>query len=244
MAAARAGVSRYLIFPVTLALIALAMSGPLVAAKNGGNSTNAHLCQKDGWQTLTTSAGSSFANQDDCVAYAAGGGTLYEAFTLSIGNGGADGEVGAGFQTFDGGTTWSPVGYCATGSDGTENRFALEFPLTDLPTGATISSASLALRTAGYVVAKQTAIYGYAGDGSITAADVTVSGTPVLFTPTTDSERESHDVTSLLTSDVVDSGWAGFSLRQSPLIVFAAAGWDCPSNVDYPILTIDYSLPA
>ncbi len=41
-----------------------------------GNSANAKLCQKNGWQSLYRSTGEPFASQDDCVAYAAKGGTL------------------------------------------------------------------------------------------------------------------------------------------------------------------------
>ena len=41
-----------------------------------GNSSNAKLCQKGGWMGLATSDGAAFANQGECVSYAAGGGTL------------------------------------------------------------------------------------------------------------------------------------------------------------------------
>ena len=47
-----------------------------VATATGGNSPNAKLCQKNGWKTLFRSDGSSFANQDECVSYAAKGATL------------------------------------------------------------------------------------------------------------------------------------------------------------------------
>src|SRR5262249_6532405 len=40
------------------------------------NSANAKLCQKGGWQTLLTSDGKPFASEQDCVSYAAKGGTL------------------------------------------------------------------------------------------------------------------------------------------------------------------------
>ena len=76
MAAARVGVSRFLVVPLSLALLALAMSAPLASAKNGGNSANAKICQKGGWQNYTTSDGTPFASEDDCTSYAAQGGTL------------------------------------------------------------------------------------------------------------------------------------------------------------------------
>lgn len=43
-----------------------------------GNSAAAHVCQKGGYLTLQSDNGQPFANQDDCVGYAAQGGTLYD----------------------------------------------------------------------------------------------------------------------------------------------------------------------
>src|SRR5918998_306241 len=45
-------------------------------AKNGGNSANAKQCQKGGWQNLMGSDGTTFASEQECVAFAAKGGTL------------------------------------------------------------------------------------------------------------------------------------------------------------------------
>lgn len=50
---------------------------------NGGNSANAKLCQKGGWQSLYRSDGSSFANQGQCVSYAAKGGALLQTAPIS-----------------------------------------------------------------------------------------------------------------------------------------------------------------
>lgn len=61
---------------VLCAALALTVGVATATAGNGGNSANAKLCQKDGWQTLYTSSGATFANQDDCVSYGAEGGTL------------------------------------------------------------------------------------------------------------------------------------------------------------------------
>jgi hypothetical protein len=63
---------------VCCAALALTV-GVATATAGGGNSANAKLCQKGGWQTLVRSDGSSFANQDECVSYAAKGGTLSSA---------------------------------------------------------------------------------------------------------------------------------------------------------------------
>ena len=55
--------------------VALALGVPSATA-GGGNSANAKLCQKGGWQMLVRADGSSFDSQADCVSYAAQGGTL------------------------------------------------------------------------------------------------------------------------------------------------------------------------
>jgi hypothetical protein len=56
-------------------VVALVWLAPTAVA-GGGNSGNAKLCQKNGWTTLVRSDGSSFANQGDCVSYAAQGNSL------------------------------------------------------------------------------------------------------------------------------------------------------------------------
>ena len=63
------------VFVVGLA-VALSVGVATAYAGNGGNSANAKLCQKNGWQTQYTSTGQSFTSQDACVSYAAKGGTL------------------------------------------------------------------------------------------------------------------------------------------------------------------------
>ncbi|MBD0330391.1 MAG: hypothetical protein ICV64_09860 [Thermoleophilia bacterium] len=69
-------------FPTTLTAVAvLAALGALVlasaaAAENGGNSANAKLCQKGGWEELVDADGGAFANAGACVSYAARGGTF------------------------------------------------------------------------------------------------------------------------------------------------------------------------
>jgi hypothetical protein len=55
--------------------VALAV-GVATAAADGGNSENAKLCQKAGWQSVFRSDGTPFSGQGDCVSYAAQGGTL------------------------------------------------------------------------------------------------------------------------------------------------------------------------
>ena len=68
---------------VVAGVLAVAVSvvgaGPAVAAK-GGNSDNAHRCQKGGWESAFTTTGGTFANQGDCVSYGAQGGTVLGPF--------------------------------------------------------------------------------------------------------------------------------------------------------------------
>ena len=106
----------------------------------------------------------------------------------------------------------------------------------------TVTSATLSLHTSAHDVAYQTAVYGYAGNGSIEPGDATPTGTPVFFTPTTSDDREVHDVTALVTPGVVAAGWAGFSVHQEPLRTTYAA-WSCPDATLYPVLTVNYTTP-
>lgn len=174
------------------------------------------------------------------VLAAAGGAVIGGGLSVSIGNGGADGEVGQGFDNVLG-TGWDPIPTCRAGNDFfTEYRFALEFPLDALPDDATITGATLAIRALTGAQSGQTAVLGYAGDGTVSADDVLVTGAPVLFTPAT-ALRETYDVSGLMSPQMVASGWAGFSVRHDPL-VGAIGTWDCPDAADFPILTIEYSL--
>ena len=60
---------------VLCAVFALTV-GVATANAGDGNSANAKLCQKGGWQSLFTATGGSFASEEACVSYAAQGGTL------------------------------------------------------------------------------------------------------------------------------------------------------------------------
>ena len=57
------------------AVLALSI-GISTATAGGGNSDNAKLCQKGGWQTLVGADGTVFTNEGDCVSFGAHGGTL------------------------------------------------------------------------------------------------------------------------------------------------------------------------
>jgi len=62
---------------------ALALSGAALAAKSG-NSANAKLCQKGGWQDLMDANGAAFANQDQCVSTGATGGAIYALAQITV----------------------------------------------------------------------------------------------------------------------------------------------------------------
>jgi hypothetical protein len=61
---------------VVVSAVAAAGVAAKPAGSGPGNSPNAKLCQKGGWQNFVRSNGTSFANEEQCTAYAAGGNTL------------------------------------------------------------------------------------------------------------------------------------------------------------------------
>jgi hypothetical protein len=61
----------------------LVFAGGALAAK-AGNSANAKLCQKAGWQTVMDSSAASFSSEDACVSYGAHGGAIYALASLEV----------------------------------------------------------------------------------------------------------------------------------------------------------------
>jgi hypothetical protein len=169
--------------------------------------------------------------------------------SISMGNGGADGEIGLGMVSIDGGP-WHSENLC--GDVGTlydihleawvEGRTSLEFPISALPAAATITSATLSLSHSGGNASETIAIYGYAGNGTIDPDDMVVTGTPIVFSsaaPVVDD----HDVTTMLTPEVISAGWFGFSIRAEPPVftdLGSAHSFECPEHLHYPVLTIEY----
>jgi uncharacterized repeat protein (TIGR01451 family) len=64
--------------------VALAFLLVTTTRAGGGNSANAMLCQKNGWQSLFRTDGTVFGNQGDCVSYGARGGKLNGPPVLTI----------------------------------------------------------------------------------------------------------------------------------------------------------------
>jgi hypothetical protein len=171
---------------------------------------------------------------------------------LVIGPGG--GEIGTGFVTTDGGSTWSlPDGSIVAGCGAafseasgsvpaSEFRSAIEFPLGQLPDGVVIewvelhmaaaepSDATLAIRT-------------YPGDGSIDPADIQVGGTPYPTVFTTAGVREAVYFAEDVSASARSAGWLGFSIRLDP-VVPATVTAVCPegdvSDLG-PLLVIGYT---
>ncbi|MGH2483717.1 MAG: hypothetical protein ACRDE9_04600 [Candidatus Limnocylindria bacterium] len=169
--------------------------------------------------------------------------------SISIGKGGADVEIGVGMVSIGGGP-WHSENFC--GDVGTlfdwnlqawvEARMALEFPIPTVPDGVTITSATLSLSHSSGNASETIAIYGYAGNGRIDAGDMVVTGTPIVFSSATPAV-DTHDVTAMLTPDVISADWAGFSIRVEPPVftrLGSAHSFECPEHLHFPVLTIDY----
>jgi hypothetical protein len=60
-----------------VAALVLSLGATSIVVARGGNAAAAHRCQMGGWMTLQGSSGQTFANQSECVSYAAGGNQLY-----------------------------------------------------------------------------------------------------------------------------------------------------------------------
>jgi hypothetical protein len=58
-------------------MVGLVVVGVVSPAGAASNAANAKLCQKNGWQSLESSNGATFANQEGCVSYGAHGGQLF-----------------------------------------------------------------------------------------------------------------------------------------------------------------------
>jgi hypothetical protein len=67
---------------------ALLFAATETALAGGGNSANAKKCHKNGWQTLVTSTGATFASEEECTSYAAHGGVLFALSAAPCLNGG------------------------------------------------------------------------------------------------------------------------------------------------------------
>lgn len=91
---------RKILAVITLIILIGSVAQPAMA--RGGNSANAKLCQKGGWELLQRTDGTTFSNQGACVSYSARGGDLVpiapirtpriytEQYTITDAHGGCD----------------------------------------------------------------------------------------------------------------------------------------------------------
>lgn len=89
---------------------------------------------------------------------------------------------------------------------------ALEFDISSIPSGATITSAGLRLRDSVASGSESLELYGYLGNGTITDGDMTAGSLLFSFTPNVIAT--SYNVTSFIQSLVNGTpSWAGFNIR-------------------------------
>ncbi len=117
-----------------------------------------------------------------------------------------------GFSTD--GTNWSGYSDCDAGAmPGPVTRAyrcAFEFSLESVPSGATVTGASLRMLTG--QGGEPVDLGGYAGDGAATLADLTAGSRILTFTPAYNSWQD-WDVTAFVGSLVTShAAWAGFNI--------------------------------
>src|SRR5262245_30318710 len=77
---------KYVWLVVAVLTVALSVGASTAFAAKGSNSENAKLCQKGGWEDLVRSNGTAFNSEQECVSYAAQGGTLMPKPTCTAGS--------------------------------------------------------------------------------------------------------------------------------------------------------------
>lgn len=129
-----------------------------------------------------------------------------------------------------------------------EERAALEFALAGLPSGATITAATLTVHVPAVPLPAApnfADVHGYAGDGTITAADLIVSNLVASFQVNVagpiDIALDPAFIQGLLTAD---ADFAGFMLRNvtNPSGVFSIWTVDSLAPQYNPYITIDYTI--
>jgi hypothetical protein len=128
----------------------LAPTAPLMVT-GGGNSLNAKSCQKNGWQSLVTSTGATFASETACTSYAAKGGTLYRKQTITF--------TSTNPSPANVGTTYTPT---ATATSG----LTVAITLDAASTGCSLSSGVVSFTAVGTCVVNAN----QAGDANYAAA--------------------------------------------------------------------------
>jgi hypothetical protein len=133
---------------VLCAALALTV-GVTTANAGGGNSGAAHACQKGGWMNLIRSDGTPFTSEDDCVSYAAQGGTLKPKPTCTAGSENFNEDaVGSQPTTFAGGTIDTAYGPAGVNPPGGVFGPGFGFANNNVFSGVTVNSFQLTFTNA------------------------------------------------------------------------------------------------
>jgi hypothetical protein len=130
---------------LVLGTVLLFTVGVATANAGGGNSANAKLCQKGGWQNLHRTDGSTFGNQGACVSYAAHGGKFVSGNSAKGVSQVLCESLGG---TYTAANLWTCNGWLNTGADDWNAKIqSLEAACAAdggiaLPTGGSIPGAS------------------------------------------------------------------------------------------------------
>jgi hypothetical protein len=73
-----------IILTAAVAAASIAVAGASATAAPGPNNQNAKKCQKGGYQSVYTSFAGTFSSEEQCVSYAARGGTLIGPFAGKV----------------------------------------------------------------------------------------------------------------------------------------------------------------
>ena len=157
---------------VALVAVSAVVAGGVAAKPAGsgpGNSPNAKLCQKGGWQNLVRTDGTSFASEEECTAYAAGGGTLQpkptypEARALCASFGGTFGVGGP--DQVQGGVPGALVLWVCNDVPETSDRSAQQAALTAANKANEVGLRSVEVRVSGPGSGRESAVRALATAG-------------------------------------------------------------------------------
>lgn len=146
---------------------------------------------------------------------------------------------------FDSLSSTLDTGFVTTGFNRGIYRFALEFNVSNIPLNSLVLEAKLQLSCHSPDLASHTVLAGFAGDGRVTLDDLT-AGRDLQEFRMPETGEITLDVTSFVGEIVKDgSGWAGFNLRQDPLLDTGRcpATWHGPSLPTAPQLSILFKKP-
>lgn len=126
------------------------------------------------------------------------------------------------------------------------SRAGLEFALSGVPVGATINSATLSLVNVGFGGIPVVEVHGYAGNGAVELADMTVQNQiagPFSVSQLFDPALAAIDTTSFVQQLITnDDSFAGFTVRITSLSSsLNIASKEHPTASFHPTLTVDYT---